>query len=345
MENRLTLLHHQTPGPIQSWKLGSGSITQSVVATNKRWKSIINDRKKTVTETQTLYVGAHGVKYLDENAAAESLKRYPGQNAKKSGAHYAEAQALERFQLLNANQKQRHLEQIQKAMGLSSHQSDGVSNDVAAANRAKLKSYPRSNTGKMPELSKKVRKMFDGVEDEQHLTDEFKEAATEIFEAAVEDRAQIMMENATIRDVMESIFRTDPAYFSLMFLEEGSNVEAQIEHYAARIDDLEQGIAVQLQERNRLLRQRAADLQELADLKEDVVIQQNERPARRRRRSLTEDAFENGDDMLFANEEPHQPRSGDRMAVYESHLQKSILTSDFKSSPVSGLTEAWRLKD
>jgi hypothetical protein len=223
-------------------------------------------------------------------------------------------QAAMRLQPHEREAMARHL------LGTEPHHGDGVDNDVVARNRAGLKDYPKNNTGKMPKLKQDIVKMF-GEDDT--LTDEFKEAAADLW---VEH-----LQNATLRDALEAIYRLDPQLYSLMFLDE--NTEARIEYYASKIDQLEAGIHKQLQERNYWLRQRRS-----TGLHEDVI---HERP-HRQRRSLSEDDFRNDEDFV-ADEQPKQ-KSG-RIDLYESTLKRSIQTADYKSSPVSALTEAWELKN
>jgi hypothetical protein len=227
----------------------------------------------TITEKEFL-VGLSGDKLeqyqqLKETIATQqSLKTYPGKNKNTDAA----AHALEVLMHLAPEERRKHLDTLQKS--LRDHHNDGVSDGAAERNRQSVKNAQKSK--KMPTLNKTIKAMFD---EDEALSEEFKEAATELFEQTVL--------RTSAAEALHELMRRDP-YLSLMFGDD--DYLEEVAAWSAKVEHLEQ-MCAEIEMENRMLREHQMHKQiaEMDDLREEVLIAANPLSSRRSSRNLSDD--------------------------------------------------------
>jgi hypothetical protein len=227
---------------------------------------------------------------------------------------------------LSPDERQKHFERL----GLRSHEGgDGVPNGTAEKSRKSLKSAQAKKD--MPKLKKEL---FSGFNDEE-LSEEFKEHATEIFHRKIS--------KASARDALIEMFSDNPELHLLLMSEE--QIEA-VDMLADRIEWLEEQIAaVELD--NARLRSQAAEREALAE----EVLYDAPRSVNRRRSlgenfsSVNEDTFiidENGkvtgSDTSFTSQNQHV--SNPAMRTYVEALNRTTRNVD-RHTAKENLVEAW----
>ena len=286
------------------------------------------------------YIGVDGVAFSEEQMAAESIKRaqqkllqengistqdslraYPDKNAS------IEQELLNRYAHLNDAQKLRHIQLIQKSMGLEPHdKGDGVPSGTAEKNRQSLKDTQKDKSDKMPRISPKVRAMFDG---DETLTDEFKQAATEVFEDAVSRRTAMdrVLELLTSNPELKLIFATDDQL-------------DLVERMSEQVSELEESIAERDQERRLLLRKESLRREAL---REEALYSTHSQQERRRSTHALENSLyevDEGNRQLFG--ETSSPHGS--MRRYVEALDRSTRNVD-RHGDNESLLETWKLNN
>jgi hypothetical protein len=157
---------------------------------------------------------------------------------------------------LSPDERQKHFERL----GLRSHEGgDGVSDGTAEKSRKSLKGAQAKKD--MPKLKKEL---FSGFNDEE-LSEEFKEHATEIFHRKIS--------KASARDALIEMFSDNPELNLLLMSEERLDAVSML---ADRIEWLEEQIAAVELERDMLVREAAE--RERSSLSEEVLYSDKPRP-------------------------------------------------------------------
>lgn len=253
----------------------------------------------TEKEIVTYYIGADGLKYATPEMANELIKRQqqrllsgagiPTQDSLKSYPHDNEAESVAKLhQQMNAAGRKRHLDYVKAMMDDNAVWKD-ASGD-AKRNRELLKPSGgvHGSAEKMKKINPKVKAMFDG---QDNLSDEFKQAATEVFEQAIASKR--------LSECLSEMCREDPI-LSLAFADQGT-VDI-CDALAWKIEELEAECA-KWEEANQELRE--ARMVSQMGLAEEVLYNNPPSRSSRRRVSLN-DNFSENDDAEFMGEDNKQ---------------------------------------
>jgi hypothetical protein len=236
----------------------------------------------TKTKQQTLYIGANGLKYLDETAAAASLT-----NAQRPKAPLnVQARSLEVFMKLASlapDKQAEHLDFLEKALKDSSVWKTAP--DYSEQNRTSLKDAQKKKKP-MPKLSKDIVSMFNS---DESLSEDFKERAIEVFENAVGV--------ASARAFLLEVFESDPI-FQLMFADDDIIDRCQL--MSDRILELEASCRSIELENAMLMRESALIIDE------EVLFPSSPRSTRRSSRNLSDDFEADIENAVLMSEESRQ---------------------------------------
>jgi hypothetical protein len=261
--------------------------------------------------------------YLTETKASDTLR--DAQKTKPNTDDAAEAIAA--FMKLNANQKKRHLEFLQAALGDEGNDVWKSGKDYSEPNRKSLNNNAAKNKNSLRDIRKGLKEAFPDTNDE--LLDKMEEVFTEA------------VATKSITEGLIELFAEDPIFQLLFAHDEQIDV---VEALAERTIELENDIAW-YEEQNAVLREEVE--QSPNHLYEDFIASAasgSTKPYRSRHNIADDLGFNPDPENIVLMEGDTQPqRRNDSVGRYADYIERTAGNRPVvaPSGSASYLTETW----
>jgi hypothetical protein len=257
---------------------------------------------------------------LRETAAADSLKSA----TKTKPTTDAEVDALSVAMKLNTDQKQRHIDYLQKSLSADGNDAWKKADGDAKRNRDSL--LPKGGTTSAGDVKlQKKKKLKKEIDDKlgKEFSEEFREQAVDLFVEAVERNSC-----EALFELVSQLLNNDPS-LSLAFADDATLDICQA--YSERIEELEDLCEAAEFERDMLMR-------EAQSLSEEALIYVV--PKRRRSsHNIAEDLESVDPDSMLMGETSHEhmdPAMRKRISYLEQAARNEV-------SPAQHLVETWKI--
>ena len=211
---------------------------------------------------------------------------------------------------------------------LRSHMGDGVPEGTSTKSKNSLKDAQKSKD--MPTLRKNLADVKQRIKETTGLSEQLQETVILSIEK---------MANQHIVQKLAEMISDSP--YLLMLMHEGNETIEAASFLAARIDDLEEAIALTERDSARLVAE--SEARHRHSLSEDTVFGHT-RPIKRRSTGNLADDFEPSEDNAFLMNETRQGHVDPKMAVRANYLNNTMRNVDVTPDHQC-LTETWNLQN